>query len=423
MGALNVAIVGAGIGGLTAAIALRSHGVNVAVYEKAHELRELGAGVTIGANGARVYDSLGLRDSLDAIAGKISTMTWKTWRNESLPGYRPRYPLEQTYPVHRAEFQNMLLAALPPGVVHLGYACVAAVEDIGGAFLRCGTIGDARRAHLIHQGPERRAYRVVRRFCACRLACRGGAVDRFCDRVDASERSGEWPARSNREPSGWRNAGHRRPPTRQPGRRSRARVLRRRLDPGHHQCAGSVFRADRDVMERGVPTQGEARDPQEIGRHLAVAYLVEGSVRLTGDRVRVTAQLVDTRDGRVLWTVRLDEALADVFAMQDSITSQIVGALAARGTQIEQRRVLKKPTENLEAYDLVLRARPALQSPTRANNVEARMLLKRAIELDPNCVRGARRHLSYGRIDGLGGITVRLPGSRRRTGKQGAKSR
>jgi 2-polyprenyl-6-methoxyphenol hydroxylase-like FAD-dependent oxidoreductase len=64
MGALNVAIVGAGIGGLTAAIALRRRAVNVAVYEQAHELRELGAGVTIGANGARVYDSLGLRDRL-----------------------------------------------------------------------------------------------------------------------------------------------------------------------------------------------------------------------------------------------------------------------------------------------------------------------------------------------------------------------
>jgi salicylate hydroxylase len=117
--------------------------------EKAHELRELGAGVTIGANGARVYDSLGLRDSLAAIAGKISTMTWKTWRNESLPGYRPRYPLEQTYPVHRAEFQNMLLAALPPGVVHLGLACVAAVEDIGGARIDFADGSQARADVLI----------------------------------------------------------------------------------------------------------------------------------------------------------------------------------------------------------------------------------------------------------------------------------
>ncbi len=79
-----------------------------------------------------------------------------------------------------------------------------------------------------------------------------------------------------------------------------------------------------------------------------------------------------------------DEALADVFALQDKITTQIAGALAIRVTQIEQRRVFAKPTENLEAYDYVLRARPALQRPTRANNVEARALLRRAIELDPN---------------------------------------
>jgi adenylate cyclase len=132
------------------------------------------------------------------------------------------------------------------------------------------------------------------------------------------------------------------------------------------------------------PHKRKPASPEEIGRSLAVSYLVEGSVRQTGDRVRVTTELVDTRDGRVLWSARLDEALADVFAMQDSITAQIVGALAVRVTQIEQRRALKKPTENLEAYDFVLRARPALQSPTRTNNVEARTLLKRAIELDPN---------------------------------------
>jgi salicylate hydroxylase len=139
MGGLDVAIVGAGIGGLTAAIALHRRGVNVAVYEKAHELRELGAGVVIGANGARVYDSLGLGDSLAAIAGKVSTVrsgpltfapwTIKTWQDEPLPGWRPPYAAAETYPLHRAEFQNMLLAALPLGTVHLGRDCVGAVED------------------------------------------------------------------------------------------------------------------------------------------------------------------------------------------------------------------------------------------------------------------------------------------------------
>jgi tetratricopeptide (TPR) repeat protein len=98
----------------------------------------------------------------------------------------------------------------------------------------------------------------------------------------------------------------------------------------------------------------------------------------------VIAQLVDTSDARVLWSARFDEALTDVFALQDTISKQIASALAVRVTQVEQRRVSAKPTENLEAYDYVLRARPALQQPTRANNAEARTLLRRAIELDPN---------------------------------------
>src|SRR6266699_46714 len=85
----------------------------------------------------------------------------------------------------------------------------------------------------------------------------------------------------------------------------------------------------------------------------------EESVRQTGDRVRVTAQLVDTRQGRVLWSARFDEPLADVFTLQDNMTAQIVSAMALRVTQIEQRRVLAKRTESLEAYDYVLRARPA----------------------------------------------------------------
>ena len=132
-----------------------------------------------------------------------------------------------------------------------------------------------------------------------------------------------------------------------------------------------------------LPYKGGPSSPGEVGRKLAVRYQVEGSVRHAGDRVRVAAQLVDA-DGRVLWSFRFDEALADVFAVQDKITTEIAGALAIRVTESEQRRSFAKPTESLEAYDLVLRARPAFQRPTRANNVEARALLRRAIQLDPN---------------------------------------
>ena len=133
-----------------------------------------------------------------------------------------------------------------------------------------------------------------------------------------------------------------------------------------------------------LPYKNKPSRPEEVGRRLAVAYTVEGSVRRIGERVRVSAQLVDTRQGQVLWSARFDEALADVFALQDRITAEVVGALAIRMTQIEQRRVFAKPTANLEAYDYVLRARPALQRPTRADIAEARALLRRAIELDPS---------------------------------------
>jgi adenylate cyclase len=131
------------------------------------------------------------------------------------------------------------------------------------------------------------------------------------------------------------------------------------------------------------PFKGKPASPGEITRSLGVRYQVEGKVRQTGDRVRVNAQLVDAK-GKVLWSGSFDDEFANLFALQDRITAQIAGALAIRVAEIEQRRVFAKSAKNLAAYDYVLRARPALQRPDRANNAEARRLLRRAIELDPN---------------------------------------
>jgi TolB-like protein len=131
------------------------------------------------------------------------------------------------------------------------------------------------------------------------------------------------------------------------------------------------------------PYKGKPARPGEVARRLAVNYQVEGSVIVTGGRVRVIAQLVNA-EGRVLWSARFDEGLADLFALQDKITTEVAGALAIRVTNFEQQRVLALPAERLEAYDYVLRARPARQRPTRANNTEARTFLRRAIEIDPN---------------------------------------
>ena len=113
--------------------------------------------------------------------------------------------------------------------------------------------------------------------------------------------------------------------------------------------------------ERRAAQQGEARDAGTNRWESGGSTIWLRAPWPKRDRVRVIAQLVDTRRGRVLWSARLDEALADVFALQDDIASRIAGALAIHVERVEQRRAFAKPTENLAAYDDVLRARAALQ--------------------------------------------------------------
>jgi TolB-like protein/cytochrome c-type biogenesis protein CcmH/NrfG len=128
---------------------------------------------------------------------------------------------------------------------------------------------------------------------------------------------------------------------------------------------------------------GRSVMPQQVGRELSVQYILEGSVRRLGDRLRVTAELTDTEHGQVLWSGRFDDRLSDVFSMEDRITTQVVSGLAVKVTQVEQQRAQMKPTESLEAYDYVLRARRAASAGERSTNIEARALLRKAIELDP----------------------------------------
>lgn len=148
MTGLNVAIAGAGMGGLTAAIALQRRGIDVTVYEKAHELKELGAGVVIGANAERIYESLGLKEFLAAISGKISGWTMQTWQDEPLTGWHAPYRAEHTYPLHRAQFQKLLFDALPAGTIQLGRGCVGAVDDGNGVRIDL-TDGSHARADVL----------------------------------------------------------------------------------------------------------------------------------------------------------------------------------------------------------------------------------------------------------------------------------
>jgi TolB-like protein len=132
-----------------------------------------------------------------------------------------------------------------------------------------------------------------------------------------------------------------------------------------------------------LPYRAKPASPDVVSRSLGVRYQVEGSVRSTGDAIRVDARLIDA-GGRVLWSARFDSSAADLFSLQDKIAAEIAGTLAIRVTRAEQRRAFAKPRKNLEAYDLVLRARPALQRPERGRVAAARALLRHAIELDPN---------------------------------------
>ncbi|RWB92805.1 adenylate/guanylate cyclase domain-containing protein [Mesorhizobium sp.] len=129
--------------------------------------------------------------------------------------------------------------------------------------------------------------------------------------------------------------------------------------------------------------KGRNVNVQEVGRNLGVRYVLEGSVRKSGSRVRITAQLIDATTGGHLWAERFDRDLTDIFAVQDDVTQQIVGALALNLTEGDQQRLATEQTDNLEAYDCFLRGREQLWRFTRAQNIQSRELLQRAIELDP----------------------------------------
>ena len=129
--------------------------------------------------------------------------------------------------------------------------------------------------------------------------------------------------------------------------------------------------------------KGKAIDIRQIGRELGVRYVLEGSVRKAGQRLRITGQLVDAETGSHLWADRFDSVLEDVFDLQDRVTMAVAGAIEPSITQAEIRRANRKPTENLQAYDWLLRALGEHQLYSRDGFDRAIDMARRAIELDP----------------------------------------
>ena len=130
--------------------------------------------------------------------------------------------------------------------------------------------------------------------------------------------------------------------------------------------------------------KGRAVDVKQVGRELGVRYVLEGSVRKAGNRVRITAQLIEAASGAHLWAERYDRALDDVFALQDEITLSVVGAIEPSLRSAEVERVKRKRPENLDAYDLVLRALPLAYAAMPDEADKALRLLERALSLEPD---------------------------------------
>jgi TolB-like protein len=129
--------------------------------------------------------------------------------------------------------------------------------------------------------------------------------------------------------------------------------------------------------------KGRAVDVKQIGRELGVRYVLEGSVRKAGDRVRITGQLIDAATGAHVWAERYDRKSDDIFALQDEITLSVVGAIEPSLRFAEADRVKRKRPDSLDAYDLVLQAQGDVYTRMPEPAQKALVLLERALALDP----------------------------------------
>jgi len=155
--------------------------------------------------------------------------------------------------------------------------------------------------------------------------------------------------------------------------------------------------------------KGGSPDVRRVGEELGVRYVLEGSVRKGGNRVRVSAQLIDAATGNHIWAERYDRELADLFDLQDEITDAIVSSVGPELDAVERERARRKPPENLDAWESYQRGLWSLYQFTKDENQEARRLFDRAIKLDPSFA-AAYAALAYAHV-----LAVNLGFSKDRT--------
>jgi TolB-like protein/Flp pilus assembly protein TadD len=130
--------------------------------------------------------------------------------------------------------------------------------------------------------------------------------------------------------------------------------------------------------------KGRMTDVKQVGRELGVRYVLEGSVRKSGGRMRINGQLIDASTGMQIWADRFEGALPDIFDLQDQVTMRVVGAISPKLEEAEIERAKRKPTDSLDAYQCYMRGMAAFYELTKDGNKEALLQFYRAIEIDPN---------------------------------------
>jgi adenylate cyclase len=146
--------------------------------------------------------------------------------------------------------------------------------------------------------------------------------------------------------------------------------------------------------------KGKSVDIKTVGQELGARYVVEGSVRKSGNRIRITAQLIDSTDGSHVWAEKYDRELADIFDLQDEITQTLVGVIEPELAAAEQTRARKKPTESLDAWGFVQKASWVRSKFTAASYDEADILLDQALSLDPEFAyaQAFRSYIAYASV-------------------------
>ncbi len=144
------------------------------------------------------------------------------------------------------------------------------------------------------------------------------------------------------------------------------------------------FRAQRRPLRQAFGYWLVSPDVRQVAKELGVRYVLEGSVRRAGNRVRITAQLIEALSGHHLWAERYDRELVDIFNLQDEITSEIVTALEVRLTEGEQARLRRRQTDDLGAWEFFVRGQTLLRRHNKEDNRPARALFEQALERDPD---------------------------------------